>query len=533
MQENIVPLKKLQPLILSLTSAFLLYAAWPTSRFTFLIFFAFVPLLLIEREATKGIKFFFYCFLTLLLWNAATTWWIGNTTAPSSGIVAIVLNSLFMCTPWFFFHKTRLRFGFRIGYIALITYWLTWEWIHLQWELSWPWLTLGNVFATQTTWVQWYEWTGTSGGTLWVLIVNILCINWFSFYRENDDRILLFKKSAVIFGVLTLPIVISLLIKPRDLNAKYAFNTVVVQPNIDAYTEKFTAGTQETQLQKLLILSEKAIDTNTELVVWPETSIPYQLNEKEITTNQFLSPIKLFLSRHPQLRLMSGADTYQFVEGKTKAAKQIPNSNEWYENYNTGLMLDSNLQGPIYHKGKLVPGAEIMPYVWLFGFLEKLALDLGGTSGTLGTGPERLVFKHNSQAFAPVICYESIYGEYVAEYVRNGATALVIMTNDGWWGNTVGHLQHASYACLRAIETRRFIARSANTGISCFIDPAGNIIDPQPWDKQAAIKMNMPPMTNITLFVRFGDLISKAAIALTFMFFFWSIYVRVKTKWFK
>jgi apolipoprotein N-acyltransferase len=101
----------------------------------------------------------------------------------------------------------------------------------------------------------------------------------------------------------------------------------------------------------------------------------------------------------------------------------------------------------------------------------------GGTSGTLGRDKERLAIPDEQHYYvaAPVICYESIYSDYITDYIRKGANLLTIMTNDGWWDNTPGYRQHMNYARLRAIETRRWIARSANTGISCFIDPAGNV----------------------------------------------------------
>src|SRR3989337_1305335 len=133
--------------------------------------------------------------------------------------------------------------------------------------------------------------------------------------------------------------------------------------------------------------------------------------------------------------------------------------------------------------------------------------DFGGISGTLGRDSERKVFVSRNNHFkaAPIICYESIYSDYITEYIRKGANILTIITNDGWWSDTQGYRQHMNYARLRAIETRRWIARSANTGISCFIDPAGNVYEPQPWDTSASIKMNIEPLQKQTFFVQHGD----------------------------
>jgi apolipoprotein N-acyltransferase len=164
----------------------------------------------------------------------------------------------------------------------------------------------------------------------------------------------------------------------------------------------------------------------------------------------------------------------------------------------------------------LVPGVETLPKFLLF--LGPVFEKFGGTAGGYATQKERTpVSTINQWVLAPAICYESIYGEYMSKYISNGANLITIITNDGWWGNTPGHKQHQLYARLRAIESRTWVVRSANTGISCFIDPAGTVIDPQPWWKEAAIKQNIPVQQSRTFFVRYGDLLSKAALLLTLL----------------
>ena len=106
--------------------------------------------------------------LGMLIWNAGTTWWIWNSTA-AGAIGAIIANSFLMGLPLWGFHIFRKKYGDKAGLLSFITFWLSFEYIHLNWQLSWPWLTLGNVFAKKTCWIQWYEITGTCGGSLWVL----------------------------------------------------------------------------------------------------------------------------------------------------------------------------------------------------------------------------------------------------------------------------------------------------------------------------------------------------------------------------
>src|SRR5580692_2127998 len=162
-------MKKLHPALLSVLTGLLLYAAWPESPLTLLIFIAFIPLLWLERQGIRRARFFGWVYLSMLIWNIGATWWIWNSTGPGT-VAAIVANSLLMCLPWLAFHWVRRNCGNAIGYISLAVFWLSFEYIHLQnWGLSWPWLTLGNVFATHPDWVQWYEYTGTSGGGLWIM----------------------------------------------------------------------------------------------------------------------------------------------------------------------------------------------------------------------------------------------------------------------------------------------------------------------------------------------------------------------------
>ena len=119
---------------------------------------------------------------------------------------------------------------------------------------------------------------------------------------------------------------------------------------------------------------------------------------------------------------------------------------------------------------------------------------------------------------APVICYESIFGEYHNGYIKKGAQAIFIMTNDGWWDNTAGHRQHLYFASLRAIETRRGIARSANTGISAFVNQRGDILQPTKYGEAVAIKGSLHLNDAITFYVRWGDIIARVALFLTAIF---------------
>ena len=536
-------MKKFNPLLLSLLSGLLLFAAWPVSPLTFLIFIAFVPLLWLEQQTTSRKKFFGWTYLTLVVWNIATTWWVLNSTL-IGGAAAILANALLMCLPWILFYNIKKKKGDRIGYTALILFWLTFEYIHLNWELSWPWLTLGNVFASHPGWVQWYEVTGTSGGSLWIMGVNVLV---FLLLREKIQQSRWnIRQTIFIVALLILPLVSSLFLDPafrKDTQivtvpgrpAAHIPNIILVQPNVDPWDEKFVAGKEQAQLQKLIRLSESQIDSNTALVVWPETAVPVSIKEDEMKSNYFMAPVWDFLKRHPSINLFTGVEGFRFYseQNKTPYSHKVPQSDKYEEVYNSAVLMDSS-HFQVYHKSKLVPGVETLPS--FLNFMSPLFDKFGGTTGGYARQSERTVLQtyNNSYHVAPAVCYESIYGEFMSAYVRNGADLIVVITNDGWWGNTAGYRQHESYARLRAIETRRWVARSANTGITCFIDPAGEVIDPQPWDKTAVIKKTIPTGMHQdnrrTFYVKYGDILSKLVSAGTILLIVWWLITILQSK---
>ncbi len=523
-------LKKNSPLYLSLLSGILLWAAWPMSPFTFLIFLAFIPLLYVSDIVQDRLQFFLYSFIAMLLWNAGTTWWIWNSTDVGS-IAAIIANSLLMTLPWWGFRIFKRKFGTGTGNASLLLFWMSFEYIHLNWQLSWPWLTLGNVFALHPDWVQWYEFTGTSGGTLWILLVNLLLFNTWKKLKEKQE-----KKQNIIAIVcfLVLPFVFSFLIKSNIQvidAASEKNNVIIVQPNIDPYA-KFDYSDAPAQVNQLIALSEKALDENTKLVLWPETALPVSVWQNETENTPLYNPVFDFVKRHPAVTLETGIETRKDYgqEKATSTAMLNERDQRYFDVFNAAVAIHKGDPLEFYNKSKLVPGVESTP-----GFLKwmgPLFEQFGGTAGGYGRSTESAVFGQRGQPYitAPIICYESIYGEYVATYVRKGANLLTIITNDGWWKNTPGHQQHLQYARLRAIETRRWVARSANTGISAVIDEKGAILQTLGWDQTGFIKYNVPVLNHKTFYVLYGDILSKAALFLAILLVCWNIISMIRKK---
>lgn len=527
-------MKPSSPILLALGSSLLLWAAWPASPLTFLIFIAWIPLLWLETIVESRKKFFGYTYITMLGWNLLTTWWIWNASPPGAA-GAFLANSFLMCFPWLGFKIVKKWQGETIGYISLVAFWMCFEFIHLQdWGLSWPWLTLGNVFATHPEWIQWYEYTGTSGGTAWILLMNIFL---FLHLKNNFTRsgAKIYKQLLIAILLLVIPIGISFLVGLHMRMPGGAKNIVVVQPNIDPY-EKISTGSFEAQLQKLIHLSEQEIDANTALVIWPETALytGNGIDEDKLKQNFFLNPLWGFLQRHPNITLFTGIESYRVYDSKkTSTARPAGESGFYYDAFNGSALLDS--AGPIgfYHKSMLVPGVETLP--WFLKFIDSWFEKFGGTTAGYARQAERTVLNDGRHGFkiAPAICYESIYGEYMSMYVKNGANIICIITNDGWWGNTPGYKQHMNYARLRAIETRKWVARSANTGISCFIDPYGGIHKAKPWDNAAAIKMSVPTNNAHSFYVKFGDILSRIMAVMSTLLVIWGLYSWIGKKWLK
>ncbi len=505
---------------LSAWSGLLLFLGFPTLPLTPLLFIGFVPLLLVQDEISKadGKGLFKYAYNTFVLWNILTTFWVANT-AFVAGIVAIWLNAFFMCVPFILFHWTK-KYTPRLSYLAFIVYWLSFEYLHLNWEISWSWLTLGNSLATFPSWVQWYEYTGALGGSLWILGLNVLAFFAVRHFLKKE-KIRAVRRSITFLAVAIVPIIVSLLLYFNYEEQGEAVEVVVVQPNYEPHYEKFNVPERE-QVQHFLNLSEKQLTDTTDYLVFPETVFGY-VEINDFGREQISGTLMEFVSRYPGLKLISGYSTYRILgpnDPHTRAVRESVRKGEtmYYETYNAAVQITSG-EADIQHykKSKLVPGAEMLPYPKIFFFAKPLVDMLEGTVGGYGTQDQRSVLTSSTARIAPVICYESVFGEYVTQYVQEGAQAIFIMTNDGWWDNTAGHRQHLRFASLRAIETRRSIARSANTGSSAFLNQRGDILEASQYDEPIALRHTITLNNAITFYTIWGDMIGRLAVFTTLL----------------
>lgn len=499
--------------LLSILSGILLAISWPTYGFPIFIFVAFVPLLFVEQNIrtqyknTKW-KLFGHAFLAFCLWNFITTGWLYYASFFGM-LFANMVNSSLMSLVMLLYHMVAKRLSQKQSLLFLVSLWLSYEYLHLNWDFSWPWLNLGHVFSENITWIQWYEFTGTFGGSLWVWLTNVFVF--YGFIAGKNIKQLL-PKLALWIGV---PIVISLIMYNfYEIEGKQK-EVVVLQPNIDPYNEKYNYTNN--QITSLLIEeTDKVITPNTEFVIAPETVLAENLPFDRFLYSDVPQRLKQYIVQHPNVQFLWGIDTYDLFTDESKVTVQSNQLREglWGNFYNMAIFINSDYQPQKYLKSKLVAGIETFPYKSVLEpVLGNIMLDMGGTISVKTTQEDRSVFISNDQTkIAPIICYESVYGEYVTGYVKNGADFLAIITNDAWWEETQGHKQHLSLARLRAIETRRDIARSANTGISAFINQKGEITNQTRYNEKTALLGHVNLNHKKTLYVLFGDYIAKFSI---------------------
>lgn len=507
-----------KPLLLSCLSGVLLSLGFPPSPLTPLMFIGFVPLLMAEEQirtarGTARWTVFKYAYNAFFIWNICTTWWVLNTSF-LPGIVANVLNTLFMAMVFTAYHQIRAILGDRLKLVTFASLWIAFEYLHITWDISWPWLNLGHAFAQYPAWVQWYDHTGIFGGSLWILVTNFVIWQGYKYFlnhkRWNRSHV------AGALALILIPVAVGVVryytypLKPGDVEV------VVVQPNFEPHYEKFNYP-QSVQLDRFMALSRQMLTRQTDYLVFPETSFGY-LRLNTLEDEVVIDSLRRLIAPYPDVRLVVGLASYREHAGITDLPTIRPlirgPDTTWIDVQNSAIQIARGEHIFPYFKSKLVPGAEFYPFRNVLPFLEPLFKMLQGSVAGMTRQEERANFDSPVASVAPVICYESVYGEYVGEYIRRGANIIFIITNDGWWDNTPGHIQHLRFGALRAIEHRRPIARSANSGISCFVNKRGDILQPTEYNEDAVIRANVDPGEALTFYTIWGDVVARIAVFL-------------------
>lgn len=476
---------RLLQIVLAILSGLMLGLSWPEiTQHTWLIFFAFIPIyyLMDSIKVRNWRHLFLLSFIGFFIWHLIAVYWMIYSTVIGS-ITAWLVNSFLMAGIVCFslFSASRLK---KIPLEIIIAfYWLCFEIMHLFWSLSWPWMNLGNVFANQIEWIQWYEFIGVYGGSFWILVVNGIL---YRTLKALSTRQLWPSLTFSFFSLVLIffPILLSHnLMKEDNTISSSEIELSVIQPNIDTYQEKFGAYSPLKQSQILIHQLDSEIEKN-HIIILPETAIPLNFNINKRPYSESIQNL-LNWSKENHKTIIGGFNTKDSLS------------------YNSALLIEEGEIIQERHKIKLLPFGEKMPFDWIYKvFQDQIAKD-GGNSSSYGTDQEARVFKLgklSSTTTGVLICFESVFPDINAEMVRNGAESLIMITNDDWWNDSPGYRQHFAYARLRAIENRRFIARSANTGISGFIDDYGRIIKQSKYKEQVILSQKIKQNKILSLF---------------------------------
>ena len=534
-------------LALSVLSGLLLAFAWYPHGLAFLIFFAFVPLFSLseislqegKRNAFgRGILLFYPAFF---VFNIITTYWIAYCTVPGAA-AAVVANALLQTLTFSAWHACRKQVKNGVlQVVMLIAFWISFEYLHLNWDLTWPWLNLGNVFACEPDTVQWYSITGTAGGTLWIILLNFMFSGLIGHIQQHNRKGIV-RYVISVAATYAIPCGISMgmfFYENSHLEHDTPIEAVIVQQNTDPWEEEYRlTNTQE--IQRILDVAQPYINEKTNLVITPESAIAHTIDMEALRKHTFMEGDTRFegfalldsvTAVYPNLNFVLGLSTVSISDHKTSpvAREYIPG--QFMEFFNTAGFYNKNGLVSHYHKSRLVPGVEKMPFPKVFGFLENAIIELGGSNSSLGNDTEQRTFEFEVDGkpmrIGAAICYESVYGELVANFVKNGANLLCVITNDSWWDDSPGHRQHFEMSRLRAIETRRYVLRAANGGFSGVISPTGSVLMRTKYDERTAIQTLVCAQTRETFYVKHGDYIARIAIVLTFAALLFSIVAAV------
>ncbi|MGM0667668.1 MAG: apolipoprotein N-acyltransferase [Bacteroidota bacterium] len=490
--------------------------AWNDNATGLIILVALVPFLHIFhstiKEGASGSLVFLRVLPGFIIFNLLTISWLRNASI-AGAIYAVLANSFLMSSVFWLASVIYKKSSSFLGYASLLTFWIIMEHLNSRLIILSPWLNLGNTLGNDVAFIQWYDITGVAGGTLWILLFNLALYFTYSALREERDY--LPRRLVILLLLFLIPTGYSLLKFYRTYIPAGSADILIVQPNIDPHSEKFSSYSFEMQLDRMLNMADENISGGTEWVIFPETAIDDPFYEEDVYENKYYLMIDSLLSNYEGVSLITGATTMKSLRvndiQRADPAGRDENRGKQFEVYNTAMKVSPGEDVAFYHKSKLVPGIEkkirSLPAV----IQEKIIPDLGGTMTGYGTQDERTVFYDPDSLvrIAPVICYESVYGDFITGYIRNGSNLIVIITNDGWWKNTQGYRQHLMFARIRAIENRRAVARAANTGISCFIDQRGRIIKSSGWWEEGVLQHSPGLYDRMSFYSRNGDFISR------------------------
>lgn len=482
------------PWLQSVTAAILLWLSFPPFDLGILQIPAFILLLRLSVTSVSVRQMIYYTYPSFLLWNLLTTYWLMMASV-MAGSAAIIANAALMLIPLALMRRLTLSEMNPIGASFLsAAVWVSYEFLHHQWDLAWPWLTLGNAWSNLTGVIQYISVTGVWGISFWVVFVAAL-----SYHAIATTSKPVLKSAIIIFIAFPLFSVLAMISiqQPHD----DPIHVTVVQPNSDSYEQYGGYGSLDNLVTHLLELSGEARTDSTELIIWPENALDAAVTLSSPQVSRVRDSLRVW-----DTELITGTGYLKYYEDDdVPAVTRGIHTGRYYNFFNAAFHIQPDQLINVYEKGRLVPVVERFPFVEFFNAADVFNLVDWGSLNSYGLGKEATVFQVDGGRTPALICYDSVFPGWVNQFVNNDSDFLTIVTNDGWWGDSNGHIQHFAYARLRAIEQRRWIARAANNGISGIISPDGKVqLETEYWIEDA-FSYRIFQSDHLTFYARFGD----------------------------
>jgi apolipoprotein N-acyltransferase len=508
----------------SILAGLLLGLSFPPFNLFLLSIPAFMLLFRITDKCTSARQVMYFTYPTFLIWNIITTYWLTLATI-GGGVAAILANSALMTLPFAgIYHIRKSSPGIILSAIASASIWVVYEFLHYRWDLAWPWLTLGNAFANAPILIQYASVTGVMGVSFWVVTVAGILQSYDSNTLQSLTRKLTFWPYSLI--IFTLPIWSVIIHFSYNQKVDTFVEVVIAQPNYDSYLHNAGYDDIDVALEELIMLTDSVRTPQTKFVFWPENAIMHNIihYSMRFPVNRLLE-----VSNEWDVNLISGATWYKYYEGDDhpQVYKEYSNGQK-FEVYNAAVGFSPKGEILVYEKANLVPIVERMPFLDFFGRFQNPWVDWRQVP-SYGRGNSLVSYEMNEFTSPALICYDSVFPDWNRRFVKNGADFITVITNDGWWGNSSGHIQHFDFARIRAIETRRTVIRSANNGISGMIYSSGEVHSKTKYWTRDALRLLVPVHSGITFYVRFGDWIGYLSIIILVLTSFYTKGFRIKS----
>ena len=455
-------------------------------------------------------------FFSLIYWILPTLCTYGNLPVFLAFPVLFLLVFYLALYPAFFClilsWKSRGKKFAAFMPVGAALVWVALEFIRARIFTGFPWGLAGYSQYMHTPLIQMADTTGVYGVSFVIVLVNAsLAMAWHEIRKKDHCP---GNKTLQTASLIIWPLLVILILTGMITYGNMRLSTMkksmarapqrmvsVIQGNIPQ-AEKWDEAYQKKTIDVYCQLALKAAATHApDLIIWPETALPFYYTwEKEMSdgVDACVRQTRAWCIIGSPAFSLRGEDNFNF--------------------FNRAYMLTPQAEiSSVYDKIHLVPFGEYVPLGKYLKFLDKLTSQAGDFSPGIENAPP-LAFKENQAGI--LICFEIIFPELASSVVKNGADLLVTMTNDAWFGHTSAPLQHFSMAVFRAVENRRAVARAANTGISGFIDPAGNITGTTSLFETTTLTRQTACLTSMSFYTRHGDVFAKLCLLVTVIFLF-------------